>query len=387
MTSKLAVCMPAFNAADVIERSINSILSQTYSDFKFIITDDDSTDETAAIISSIKDPRISLFQNLKNIGGAATRNRMIDFCIANGFKYMAIMDADDIASPTRFQRQVTLLDQDPSLAIVGSSMRVERNNAVWVAPETPAAIKSETIFGNSIPTSTATLRIRFLEQLNLRWDTDYVPCADYQLWQTMLFEHNLRARNTGTIEVLYTFSPKGISHSDGQRMQEEKDAEVKRNIIEKFGINAPQDELKKFTQVALNRSESGNDADGFISIATALLKSNLERPLVDHSELCKSLRIRASNYLSKTKNLDRSTAKLIRKELKLPTKTPKERLERYLRALKFKFLTTGSKATTKQCAQQLAHHACYNQYIDILDLLVLQILGKHEIHLPPTPDS
>lgn len=71
---KLAVCMPAYNAAHSIDRSIQSILGQTYEDFAFIITDNCSTDDTFAIINSYTDPRIIPRQNDSNLGPAGNRS-------------------------------------------------------------------------------------------------------------------------------------------------------------------------------------------------------------------------------------------------------------------------------------------------------------------------
>ena len=194
---KLAVCMPAYNARHIIKRSIESILKQTYDNFTFIITDDCSTDDTLRAIKSFKDSRILLIKNDTNWGPAETRNEMLKYCIAKGYKYMAIMDADDIASPDRLKKQIEILENDPSLAVCGSSVLIQKKNTEWVAPTDFPGIKAECIFGNPIPTPTATFRLKFIEQYNLTWDKTYVPCADYHFWYLLLFKHNLRARNTG----------------------------------------------------------------------------------------------------------------------------------------------------------------------------------------------
>ncbi len=301
-TCKLAVCMPAYNAEKMIASTIDSILSQSYSDFVFIITDDCSTDGTADIINSYDDNRIVFLQNEINRGVIATRNHMLEYCLTNGFTYMAIMDADDIAYPNRFQKQVRILENDPALAVCGSSMRIERQNKVWVAPQKPDHVKVETVFGNVIPTSSATIRLRYMKQFDLRWDEDFVPCADYHLWYKMLFEYNLRAKNTGDVDMVYTYSPEGISHGKGLIRQEEKDAAVKQLILSHFLIAANFDEAMAFMKVALHRSDDAKDAEPFLRIATEILQKESESP-VNFSLLRIALQRRAGSYLARVKDI------------------------------------------------------------------------------------
>ena len=294
--------MPAYNAEKMIGAAIDSILSQSYSDFVFIITDDCSCDSTADIIKSYKDKRILFLQNEQNNGVLATRNRMLAHCLANGFKYMAVMDADDIAYPDRLKKQVLLLEDDPALAVCGSSMKTERKNRVWIGPENPDQIKVETVFANVIPTPSATIRLRYLKQFDLKWDQNFYPCADYHLWYRMLFEHNLRAKNTGDVDMLHSYSPDGVSHGRGLIKQEEKDAAVKQLILSHFSIDTSFDDAMSFMWVALHRSKSVNDASSFLKIAKELLQKESESP-VNFRLLQMALRRRAGSYLTRVEDI------------------------------------------------------------------------------------
>ncbi len=294
--------MPAYNANKRVKAAIESILSQSYSSFDFIITDDGSTDGTTSIINSYRDRRIIFFQNEGNRGVVSTRNSMIDYCLDNDYQYMAIMDADDIAYPKRLEKQVSILDADPILAVCGSSMKIERRNTVWFAPEDSASIKAGTVFGNQIPTSTATMRLRYLRQFNLRWDESYAPCADYHLWYKMLFVHNLRANNTGDIDMLYTYSPNGVSHGKGLIEQEKKDAKTKQQILSHFGIDSDFKSAMSFMRIALFRSDQIEDAQPFLKIASQLINNKSQSP-VDHAYLSRCLSHRVSAYLSKVPKL------------------------------------------------------------------------------------
>jgi glycosyltransferase involved in cell wall biosynthesis len=105
----ISVLMPAYNSEKYIAEAIQSILNQTYKNFKLHIINDGSSDGTAAIIESFNDPRIVKTHAPKNRGLVATRNALIEQ--ANG-KYIAYLDNDDIAFPDRLEKQLAFLEAD-----------------------------------------------------------------------------------------------------------------------------------------------------------------------------------------------------------------------------------------------------------------------------------
>jgi glycosyltransferase involved in cell wall biosynthesis len=116
-TPKITVLLPVYNAAQFLRQAIDSILSQTFSDFELLIVNDGSTDSSAEIISSYSDSRIRVLKNEKNIGLIASLNRGI---AETKGKYIARMDADDISLPDRLQQQVTKMESDPGIAVLSS---------------------------------------------------------------------------------------------------------------------------------------------------------------------------------------------------------------------------------------------------------------------------
>ena len=107
----LSVVMATYNHADFIVRAIDSILSQTYNNFEFIIVDDGCIDGTSQILKKYvaKDNRIVLLKQ-NNQGLAVARNAGVDK--AQG-KYIAFMDDDDISLPRRLEKQVAFLEKYP----------------------------------------------------------------------------------------------------------------------------------------------------------------------------------------------------------------------------------------------------------------------------------
>lgn len=115
---KLTVLMSVYNDEEYLVESIESILNQTYKDFRFLIYDDASTDNTTNILKKYSkiDPRIKLIINQKNKG--------LSYNLAQGVlesktEFIARMDADDIALPNRFEKQIRYME-DKDVDIVGS---------------------------------------------------------------------------------------------------------------------------------------------------------------------------------------------------------------------------------------------------------------------------
>lgn len=112
---KVTVLMPVYNSESYLRESIDSILSQSFSDFEFLIIDDGSTDSSKQIIDSYDDSRIRRESNAVNEGIVATLNKGLD--LARG-EYVAIMHADDVSLSQRLQAQSDFLDAHPDVSIV-----------------------------------------------------------------------------------------------------------------------------------------------------------------------------------------------------------------------------------------------------------------------------
>ena len=99
----VSIIMPVHNAQEFVAEAIRSILEQTYQRFKLIIIDDASTDKSAEILKKLVNPKIVYFRNPKQLG--VTKSLTHALKMSKGV-FIARMDADDIAYPTRLERQV-----------------------------------------------------------------------------------------------------------------------------------------------------------------------------------------------------------------------------------------------------------------------------------------
>lgn len=126
---KISVLMPVYNAESYIREAIDSVLTQTFSDFELIIIDDGSTDKSAHIVHSYNDQRIKLFQNEHNEGIVASLNKGIT--LANG-EYVAIMHADDVSLPERLEMQSSFLDSHPDVSMVAAKVLLIDSSGVCI---------------------------------------------------------------------------------------------------------------------------------------------------------------------------------------------------------------------------------------------------------------
>lgn len=112
--AKISVCIPVFNGEEFLREAIDSVLSQSYTDFEVVIVDNQSTDSTIQIIESYTDPRIKLFRNDSNIGMIPNWNRALE--LATG-TYIKILPADDLLMPGCLAAQVEILEKDVNQSV------------------------------------------------------------------------------------------------------------------------------------------------------------------------------------------------------------------------------------------------------------------------------
>ena len=129
-TPLISVIIPAYNAASLIERTLRSVLAQTYQNLEVLVVDDGSTDQTSAVVAAIahQDPRVKLLHQA-NAGVAAARNLAI--AQAQG-EFIAPMDADDLWYPENLEKQVQCLIQGgPQMGLVYSwSVDIDEQDAL-----------------------------------------------------------------------------------------------------------------------------------------------------------------------------------------------------------------------------------------------------------------
>lgn len=118
----ISVILPVYNAEKYLVEALESLRYQTYPHFEVIAIDDGSTDNSYRILKQFEkiDARFRIYKNAKNLNIANTLNRGIK--LAKG-RFIARMDADDIALPNRFTQQITFLKDHPNVVVLGGQCK------------------------------------------------------------------------------------------------------------------------------------------------------------------------------------------------------------------------------------------------------------------------
>ena len=179
---KISVITSFFNNCDTLEKSLKSILNQTYKDFELIIISDGSNDGSNKIVKKflIKKNNVLYFESKKNVGLTKMLNLGIKF--SRG-EYIARHDADDLSLSSRFKNQIDILKKKKNLDIIGSNAKYAyKNKTISIKmPEKDRYIKKRLIFRNTIIHSTVMMRKKIFQN-KLSYDEKFIRCQDYELW-------------------------------------------------------------------------------------------------------------------------------------------------------------------------------------------------------------
>ncbi|MCK4994901.1 MAG: glycosyltransferase [Candidatus Omnitrophica bacterium] len=117
---QVSIIIPTYNRAELIGRSIKSVLQQSYQDFEIIVIDDGSNDNSGEVISSFNDERIIYLRRAERGGVAKARNEGI---IRARGSFIAFQDSDDEWLPEKLEKQIKIFEQaTPKLGVVYSNM-------------------------------------------------------------------------------------------------------------------------------------------------------------------------------------------------------------------------------------------------------------------------
>jgi glycosyltransferase involved in cell wall biosynthesis len=180
---KVSVIMSVFNGEKHLREAIESILNQTFSDFEFIIINDGSTDRTQDIAEGFRqlDNRIRLI-NQSNMGLTKSLNKAIR--LARG-EFIARMDADDIALPERFEKQVDFLEKHSDVALLGTAYyEIDEKGEVIgekIFPERDEEIRKIILKCNPFFHASVMVRREVFEIVGL-YDESIPFAQDYDFW-------------------------------------------------------------------------------------------------------------------------------------------------------------------------------------------------------------
>ncbi len=210
----VSIIIPAYNVDRYIEAALQSLQSQTLTDFEALIVDDGSTDRTAEVVQIwiAQDPRFKLLQK-PNGGLSSARNFGIHHATS---PYIALLDADDLYLPDKLQSHVNVLDRDPTVGVVYSESQAitDDGSPTWVKlsgkPIDRDPLKSllcKNFIGHG---SNAIFRKSILETVG-DFDETLTSVEDLDLWLRIASLRTWTFHRVPTVQCYYRVRPAGLS--------------------------------------------------------------------------------------------------------------------------------------------------------------------------------
>lgn len=150
MNKKISVIMAVHNCEKTVDKAIQSIMDQTYTDWVMIICDDGSTDNTLSVVKGYEEKYPDKFKVIQNEG-----NKKLPYSLNHCLKYVetelvARMDGDDWSTPERFEKQVAFLEANPDVVLVGTGVAVSDGvNQIGSIIKTPTPTKETMLTQNA----------------------------------------------------------------------------------------------------------------------------------------------------------------------------------------------------------------------------------------------
>jgi glycosyltransferase involved in cell wall biosynthesis len=295
--AKLTVLMSVFNGERFLKKAVGSVLSQTFSDFEFLILDDCSTDNTWNILINFHDSRIRLIKNRVNMGLTRALNKGLG--LARG-EYVARMDADDISLPERLQRQKTFLDKNRNIAMVGCWVEVIDENGQKTKrvnfPIVPYLLRWRLLLINTFAHSAVMFRKD--AALGVGGYSEKLRYAqDYDLWSRISIHWDVA--NIPNVLVQWRFWKEGISAVQAKKQGEATKQIAKRNIGYVIGEHPDEThfECLKELYTSTAKSLSREDIDRLNRITSELLDCFCQRFNYRNKAISEGIKVEISTHV------------------------------------------------------------------------------------------
>lgn len=253
---KLSVITCVYNTEQYLRESLDSVFSQSFSDFELLLVNDGSTDGSRDIMLEYLDrPNVRLLENKYNEGIPISRNRAL--LEARG-EYIAIHDGDDITLPLRFIKQVRTLDSQKHIVSLGThAIKISATGQVigsMVYPPRNTEQARRMIvrmkLNPIIDPSCMYRREIILEYGGYPMEPHLLTVPDFHLW-CRLMSHNYQIANLQDMLIKYRINPKGVTRTRNKEMVEATDevwAAFKRRNLEKLILRADYFQQDSFTE-------------------------------------------------------------------------------------------------------------------------------------------
>lgn len=270
----VSVILPVYNGEKYLKEAVDSLFRQTFTDFEVIAIDDGSTDRSFEVLSSFRDSRLRIIRLSKNEGLISALNHGI--AQARG-EYLARMDADDIALPMRFSKQVDFLRRNKSVTFCGTGFVTVGGGWFYetVGELDPQKVRADLFFFCAFLHSSMMWR----RTANFSYSYELPFVEDWNAW--LKVSRKFEMATIQDILMVYRRHPDTVEAKQGDRQREGAYALVRASLEELLG--SPSQE-----QIEIQQRIYSNDlnvsAASFSKLNRWLLvlrEKNFERQLFD----------------------------------------------------------------------------------------------------------
>lgn len=234
----VSVVMTVYNASDYLSEALDSLISQTYPHLEFIIVDDGSTDNSWKIIQKYAktDSHFKIFQLKKNSGCSIASNYAFAHCKG---KYIARLDADDIAYPNRFSLQADYMEANPQVVMLGGQCDIIDESGKLIGektfPLTHQNIVNSLFSINPIQHPACMFRASTLKRAKIKYEKEWIISHDLKIiFQLLPYGH---LANLPDKVIYYRHRPRSLTHRNPKVVFQETLAI--RNWAKNTGIYTP----------------------------------------------------------------------------------------------------------------------------------------------------
>ena len=189
----ITIVIPTYNNDLLLQKSISSVVNQTFDNFELLIIDNHSTDKTSEIISEFNDARISHIKISNN--GVISKSRNLGIKLAQG-EWIAFLDSDDIWYPKRLEKISKFCTKQYDFDVITTNEykvfdKSSNRQKLFYGLKSNNKYKSLLIYGNRLSPSATVVRKSFLEKHSLyfRENKDFITVEDYDFWLMLAFNN------------------------------------------------------------------------------------------------------------------------------------------------------------------------------------------------------
>lgn len=294
----ISVIMSTYNEEKYIETSLKSLLNQTFREFEIIIVDDASTDNTKQLIQNLQDERIHLICNEENQGLTKNLNKALKYVTG---KYIARMDGDDIAFPTRFEKQFQYMEKHLETMLVSCYTKsFGDSDLVFALPDDSEVLKVRMLV-RPVYAHPGFMMRRELIEAGYQYNEEYRTAQDYEFASRVAEKYKIGL--VPEILLLYRVHKKQISVKAGNQQFNNAD-KIRKRQLERLGIQLSETEWKNYQDlVKESKVDCLESFDKVYEIIQKMLRSNEKTKIYDPKIMEKTLKRMLYTWVIRNKNM------------------------------------------------------------------------------------